>query len=106
MQLRYKFEFRCQLDPLRHSLDSVKILFQLGVGGKITPRIRLTSAKDLVEVEAELGNSEGGRFAKVITSKDSESESSCSRMLNDDPPEDNDEEESDDDSDKNIEMLG
>ena len=51
-------------------------------------------------------NSEGGRFAKVITSKDSESESSCSRMLNDDPPEDDDEEESDDDSDKNIEMLG
>ena len=27
-----------------------------GVGGKIIPRIRLTSAKDLVEVEAELGN--------------------------------------------------
>ena len=27
------------------------------VGGKIIPRIRLTSAKDLVEVEAELGNS-------------------------------------------------
>ena len=27
----------------------------LGVGGKIIPRIRLTSAKDLVEVEAELG---------------------------------------------------
>ena len=26
------------------------------VGGKIIPRIRLTSAKDLVEVEAELGN--------------------------------------------------
>ena len=26
------------------------------VGGKIFPRIRLTSAKDLVEVEAELGN--------------------------------------------------
>ena len=25
------------------------------VGGKIIPRIRLTSAKDLVEVEAELG---------------------------------------------------
>ena len=28
------------------------------VGGKIIPRIRLTSAKDLVEVEAELGNIE------------------------------------------------
>ena len=26
------------------------------VGGRIIPRIRLTSAKDLVEVEAELGN--------------------------------------------------
>ena len=26
------------------------------VGGKIIPRIRLTSAKDLFEVEAELGN--------------------------------------------------
>ena len=26
------------------------------VGGKMIPRIRLTSAKDLVEVEAELGN--------------------------------------------------
>ena len=28
----------------------------MGVGGKIIPRIRLTSAKDTVEVEAELGN--------------------------------------------------
>ena len=37
-------------------LRCVKILFQLGVGGKIIPRIRLTSAKDLVEVEAEIGN--------------------------------------------------
>ena len=55
MQLRYKLELRCQLDRLRHSLDSVKILFRLGVGGKIIPRIRLTSAKVLVEVEAELG---------------------------------------------------
>ena len=27
----------------------------MGVGGKMIPRIRLTSAKDLVEVEAELG---------------------------------------------------
>ena len=26
------------------------------MGGKIIPRIRLTSAKDFVEVEAELGN--------------------------------------------------
>ena len=26
------------------------------MGGKIIPRIRMTSAKDLVEVEAELGN--------------------------------------------------
>ena len=26
------------------------------MGGKIIPRIRLTSAKDLFEVEAELGN--------------------------------------------------
>ena len=56
MQLRYKFELRCRLDRLRHSLNSAKILFWLGVGGKIIPRIRLTSAKDLVEVEAELGN--------------------------------------------------
>ena len=56
MQLRYKFKLRFQLDRLRHSLDSVKILFWLGVGGKIISRIRLTAAKDLVEVEAELGN--------------------------------------------------
>ena len=45
---------------IRYSLESVKILFQLGVGGwtggKIIPRIRLSSAKVLVEVEAELGN--------------------------------------------------
>ena len=53
--------FRCKLE-LRCQLDSVKILFWLGVGGwvgvggKIIPRIILTSAKDLVEVEAELGN--------------------------------------------------
>ena len=32
MQLRYKFELRCQLDRLRHSLDSAKTLFRLGVG--------------------------------------------------------------------------
>ena len=40
---------------------SVKILFRLGVGGwvgaKIIPRIRLVSAKVLVEVEADLGDS-------------------------------------------------
>ena len=44
----------------RGSLDGVKILFRLWVGGwmggKIIPIIRLTSAKDLVEVEAGLGN--------------------------------------------------
>ena len=56
MQLRYKLELRCQLDRLKDSLDSVKIFFWLEVGGKIIPRIRLTSAKVLVEVEAELGN--------------------------------------------------
>ena len=52
-------QLRCNLDELkliRYSLDSAKIFFWLGVGGKIIPRIRLTSAKDLVEVEAELGN--------------------------------------------------
>ena len=32
------------------------------MGGKIIPRIRLTSAYDLVEVEAELGNF----FAQLI----------------------------------------
>ena len=37
----------------------------VGVGGKIIPRIRLTSAKDLVEVEAELGNTT--RFPKDHT---------------------------------------
>ena len=36
------------------SLDSVKILFRLGLGGKIIPRIRLSSAKVVVEVDAEL----------------------------------------------------
>ena len=49
---------------IKFSLDGAKILFQVGgggwgwggVGGKIIPRIRLTSAKYLVEVEAELGN--------------------------------------------------
>ena len=47
----------------RYSSDSVKILFWLGVvggsgwagSGKIITRIRQTSAKDLLEVEAELG---------------------------------------------------
>ena len=40
------------------------------MGGKINPRIRLTSSKDLVEVEAELGKNltkggggKGGRLA-------------------------------------------
>ena len=33
MQLRYKFELRCQLDRLiRHNLDSAKILFSVRVG--------------------------------------------------------------------------
>ena len=40
---------------LRYCLDGVKILFRLGVGGWVG-RIRLTSAKVLVEVEAKLGN--------------------------------------------------
>ena len=55
MQLRYKLELRCKLDRFMYILDSVKILFWLGVGGKIIPRIRLTAAKVLLEVEAELG---------------------------------------------------
>ena len=41
------------------SIRSIKAQVRGGwgvVGGKIIPRIRLTSAKDLVEVEAELGN--------------------------------------------------
>ena len=48
--------------PVRCKLVRVKILFRLGVGGwvggKMNPRIRLTSAKVEVgvEVEAELGN--------------------------------------------------
>ena len=52
------FGVRFRVDQLRYSLDNVKILFRLGlggwVGGKIISRIRLTSAKVLVEVEAEL----------------------------------------------------
>ena len=55
MQLRYKLELMCHLDQFRYCLDSVKILFRLGVDGKIL-RIRLTLAKVLVEVEAKLGN--------------------------------------------------
>ena len=51
-----KLELGCQLDQFRYSLASVKILFWLEVGGKIIPRIRLTSAKVVDEVEAELGN--------------------------------------------------
>ena len=56
MQLKYKLELLCHLDQSRYCPDSVKILFWLGLGGKIIPRIRLTLAKFLVEVEAELGN--------------------------------------------------
>ena len=40
-------KFRCR--P-----DGVKTLFWSGVGWKMNPRIKLTSAKD--EVEAQLGN--------------------------------------------------
>ena len=36
------------------------------VGGKIIPRIRLTLAKDLVEVEAELGKSLNKKINKRI----------------------------------------
>ena len=39
----------------------------MGVGGKIIPRIRLTSAKDLVEVEAELGKNDDN--LQVTTTK-------------------------------------
>ena len=58
-------------------------------------------------------NSEGGSFAKVITSKYSESEGSAilfnfGRMFNNDPPEDDDEEDLDDDRDteeyRNVRM--
>ena len=52
-----KFELGCQLDQFRYSLASVKIIFWLEVGGKIIPRIRLTSAKVVVEVEGDLGKS-------------------------------------------------
>ena len=48
-------QLNCKLE-LRYGLDGVEIPFRSGVGGKIILRIRLTSAKDLVEVEAELGN--------------------------------------------------
>ena len=70
MQLRYKLELRYQLDLFRYSLDSVKILLRLGVqgGGKIIPRIRLTSAKVVVEVEAELGNTKQPKTALLNTS--------------------------------------
>ena len=56
MHFSYKLELRCELDQFRYSLDSIKILFRLGFGGQIIPRIRLTSAKAVIEVEAELGN--------------------------------------------------
>ena len=55
MKLRCKLELICQLDLYKYSLDSVRILFWLLVGGKIIPRIKLTSAKVVDEVEAELG---------------------------------------------------
>ena len=35
------------------------------MGGKIIPRIKLTSAKDLVEVEAELGKMMENVFAMI-----------------------------------------
>ena len=38
------------------SIRGVLVGEWMGVGGKIIPRIKLTSAKVLVEVEAELGN--------------------------------------------------
>ena len=72
MQLRYKLESRCQIDRFRYSLDSVKILFWLGLGGwmggKIIPRIRLTSTRVLVEVEAELGNFHICHFYSIFLS--------------------------------------
>ena len=37
----------------------------MGVGRKIIPRIRLTSAKDLVEFEAELGKKFQGCFKNL-----------------------------------------
>ena len=37
------------------------------MGGKIIPRIRLTSAKDLVEVEAELGNTHIHTYRQKLT---------------------------------------
>ena len=39
------------------------------MGGKIILRIRLTSAKDLVEVEAELGNKNSSELASKITER-------------------------------------
>ena len=38
------------------SIRGVLVGELMGMGGKIIPRIKLTSAKVLVEVEAELGN--------------------------------------------------
>ena len=64
MQLRCKFyEVRCNLDELRCNLDGLRCNLDelrydldanLRKNGKINPRIRLTSAKVLVEVEAKL----------------------------------------------------
>ena len=39
---------------LKKFFDGVRILLGIGVGGQMDPRINLTSAKDVVEVEAEL----------------------------------------------------
>ena len=58
-------QLRCNIDELRlfrYSLVSVRILFRLKVGGWVDEwvgRLRLTSAKVIVEVEAELGNYSG-----------------------------------------------
>ena len=55
-------QLRCNIDELRlfrYSLVSVRILFRLKVGGWVDEwvgRLRLTSAKVIVEVEDELGN--------------------------------------------------
>ena len=59
MQLRYKLELICHLDQFRYCLDSVKILFRLGVGGggwEDYSKNKTNLSLRLVEVEAELGN--------------------------------------------------
>ena len=60
MHLRCKLELRCKLYQLRYSLDSVKILFWLGVGGWVGgcedySKNKTTRSQYLVEVEAGLG---------------------------------------------------